>query len=123
MSMGFLRNKFWLGAVAASVCACSGDFSVPADFVRLYGDLRIAEREYGETSPDGRIARILLLEKYDYTAERFDSVAECIGKNPDVWNAFQDSVVAYVDSLAIAAGAIAPPPKVDAALPKAKGKR
>lgn len=121
--MGFSRNSFWLCAVAISVCACTGDFSVPKDFVRLYGDLRIAEREYGETSPDGRVARILLLEKYGYTVERFDSIAECIGKNPDVWDAFQDSVVSYVDSLAVAAKAITPPPKIEIPLRKAKDGR
>ncbi len=111
MSRGFSRNRFLFGCLALSVCACTESVSVPAEFVRLYGDLRIAEREYGETSPDGRAARIVILERYGYSAQKFDSVAEWIQANPGVWNAFQDSVVAYVDSVAIEAKAISPPVK------------
>lgn len=113
MSRGFSRRKFLLGFFALSACACTESVSVPREFVRLYGDLRIAEREYGETSPEGRIARILILEKYNYSPAKFDSIAEWIQANPDVWNAFQDSVVAYVDSVAVEAKAIAPPGKIN----------
>lgn len=109
MSRGFSRRRFLLGCLALSVSACTESVSVPAEFVRLYGDLRIAAREYGDASPDGRAARIVILERYGYSAQRFDSVAEWIQGNPDVWSAFQDSVVAYVDSVAIEAKAIAPP--------------
>lgn len=96
-----------LAALAASCTGKSTD--VPEDFVRLYGDLRIASKEYGEASPDGRIARVQILERYGFTAQKFDSVAEWIQNTPDVWNPFEESVTAYVDSLAISAGAIAPP--------------
>lgn len=113
MSRGFSRSKFLFGFLALSVCACTESVSVPKEFVRLYGDLRIAEREFGETSPDGRVARILILEKHGYSAQRFDSVAEKIQTSPNVWNAFQDSVVAYIDSVAIEAKAIAPPGKMN----------
>ncbi len=109
MSRGFSRDRFLFGFLALSVCACTESVSVPAEFVRLYGDLRIAEREYGETTPDGRAARIIILERYGYSAKKFDSVAEWIQASPDVWSAFQDSVVAYVDSVATEAKAIAPP--------------
>ncbi len=113
MSRGFSRSKFLFGFFALSVSACTESVSVPKEFIRLYGDLRIAEREYGETSPDGRIARVLILKKYGYSAQRFDSVAEWIQINPNIWNAFQDSVVAYIDSVAIEAKAIAPPGKIN----------
>lgn len=108
MSRGFLRNKLLCVFFTLSICACTESVSVPAEFVHLYGDLRIAKREYGEASPDGRTARILVLEKYGYSVQRFDSVAKWIQGNPDVWNTFQDLVVAYVDSVAIEAQAIAP---------------
>lgn len=120
MSRGCSRSKFLFGFLALSVCACSESVSVPKEFVRLYGDLRIAEREYGETTPDGRVARTLILEKYGYSVQRFDSVAEWILANSNVWSAFQDSVVAYVDSVAVEAKAIAPPGKTSGG---AKGSR
>lgn len=107
--MDSLRNKIGLGIFALSVLACSeGSNSIPPDFVRLYVDLRVASREYGETSTDGRIVRMRILEKYGYTAERFDSVAECIQKSPDLWEPFQEAVVEYTDSIAVAVNAIAP---------------
>ena len=109
MSMDSLRNKIGLGIFALSVLACSeSSNSIPPDFVRLYVDLRVASREYGETSTDGRIVRMRILEKYGYTAERFDSVAECIQKSPDLWEPFQEAVVEYTDSIAGAVNAIAP---------------
>lgn len=109
MSMDSLRNKIGLGIFALSVLACSeSSNSIPSDFVRLYVDLRVASREYGETSTDGRIVRMRILEKYGYTAERFDSVAECIQKSPDLWEPFQEAVVEYTDSIAVAVNAIAP---------------
>ena len=109
MSMDSLRNKIGLGIFALSVLACSeSSNSIPPDFVRLYVDLRVASREYGEISTDGRIVRMRILEKYGYTAERFDSVAECIQKSPDLWEPFQEAVVEYTDSIAVAVNAIAP---------------
>ena len=109
MSMDSLRNKIRLGIFALSVLACSeSSNSIPPDFVRLYVDVRVASREYGETSTDGRIVRMRILEKYGYTAERFDSVAECIQKSPDLWEPFQEAVVEYTDSIAVAVNAIAP---------------
>ena len=110
--MGFLRIKTALAAASLAVLACSENSgTVPSDFVHLYGDLRIAEREFGETSPDGRIVRILTLEKYGYTARKFDSIANVLQNSPDLWNAFQDSVVTYIDSVAVAANAIPKPLK------------
>jgi len=107
--MGFLRNKIWLGILALSVLACTeSSNSIPPDFVRLYGDLRIAAREFGETSTDGRIVRIRILEQYGYTAERFDSVAEKVQRSADLWEPFQEAVVQYIDSIAVEAKAIAP---------------
>jgi len=107
--MGSLRNKIGLGIFALSVLACTeSSNSIPSDFVRLYGDLRVASREYGETSTDGRIVRIRILEKYGYTSERFDSIAESIQKSPDLWEPFQEAVVEYADSIAVAVNAIAP---------------
>ena len=109
MSMDSLRNKIRLGIFALSVLGCSeSSNSIPPDFVRLYVDLRVASRAYGETSTDGRIVRMRILEKYGYTAERFDSVAECIQKSPDLWEPFQEAVVEYTDSIAVAVNAIAP---------------
>ena len=107
--MDSLRNKIGLGIFALSVLACSeSSNSIPPDFVRLYVDLRVASREYGETSTDGRIVRMRILEKYGYTAERFDSVAECIQKSPDLWEPFQEAVGEYTDSNAVAVNASAP---------------
>lgn len=107
--MGSLRNKLVFGALALFYAACSDRASVPPEFVRLYGDLRVAEREFGEISPDGRIVRVRILEKYGYTAERFDSIAERIQTHSDLWEPFQVAVSKYIDSLAIAADAITPP--------------
>ena len=107
--MGCLRNKIGFGILVLLVLSCTeGSNSIPPDFAHLYGDLRIAAREFGETSTDGRIARIRILEQYGYTADRFDSIAECIQKSPDLWEPFQEAVVQYVDSTAVEAKAIAP---------------
>lgn len=118
--MGCLRSKIGLGIFALSALACTeGSNSIPSDFVRLYGDLRIATREFGETSTDGRIARVRILERYGYTAERFDSIAEKIQRSADLWEPFQNAVVEYVDSVAVSAKAIAPQVKnIPAAKPK-----
>lgn len=120
MSMGSLKNKIGIGIFALSVLACTeSSNSIPPDFVRLYGDLRIAAREFGETSTDGRIARIQIFKQYGYTVERFDSIAEKIQRNADLWEPFQEAVVEYVDSVAVGAGAIAPQVK-NVPLPKSK---
>lgn len=103
--MGFSRNSL-VGIFAVCLIACNSGDAVPGEFVRLYGDLRVAEREFGEATPDGRLARVQILKRYGWTAERFDSMAAKIQKDPQLWEPFQDSVVAYVDSVALAAGAI-----------------
>ncbi len=108
--MGCSRNKLASLTLASVVLSCSGgSTSVPENFVHLYGDLRIASKEFGETSTDGKIARVQILERYGFTAQKFDSIAEWIQSTPDAWSPFEESVTAYVDSLAISAGAIAPP--------------
>ena len=107
--MDSLRNKIGLGIFALSVLACSeSSNSIPPDFVRLYVDLRVASREYGETSTDGRIVRMRILEKYGYTAERFDSVAECIQKSPDLWEPKKKKKKENTESIAVAVKAAAP---------------
>ena len=118
--MASLRNKILFGTLAVLATACSENISVPAEFVRLYGDLRIAEREFGETSPEGRIARVQILERYGYAANRFDSIAEQIQSNSDLWEPFQESVLVYVDSIAVLAGAVTPQPKANTLPQKAK---
>ncbi len=111
--MGCSKNKFAALTLTALTLSCSGNSSdIPPEFPRLYGDLRIVSREFGELSPDGRIARTQILEKYGYTAQKFDSIAERIQGNADSWNAFQESVSVYIDSIAIANGAISPPKNI-----------
>lgn len=110
MSTGFSRNSL-VGLFAVCLIACNNSDSVPSEFVRLYGDLRVAEREFGEKTPDGRLARVQILKKYGWTAERFDSVAAKIQLDAKLWEPFQNSVVAYVDSVALEAGAISRPNK------------
>ena len=118
--MASLRNKILFGTLAVLATACSENISVPAEFVRLYGVLSIAEREVGETSPEGRIARVQILERYGYTANRFDSIAEQIQSNSDLWEPFQESVLVYVDSIAVLVGAVTPQPKANTLPQKAK---
>lgn len=107
--MGCSKNKFAALTLTALTLSCSGNsFDIPPEFPRLYGDLRIASREFGELSPDGRIARTQILERYGYTAQKFDSIAERLQGDADSWNVFQESVSAYIDSIAVAFGAISP---------------
>jgi len=67
--------------------------------VNAYIELRVVSREYGETSPDGRIARTEALKKYGYTRASFEAEAEKIKRDPDLWEPFQAAVVARIDSL------------------------
>lgn len=112
MSMAFSKNKLIPVFFSFFLFSCSGDsLPVPTEYVHLYAEMRIAQREYGETSPEGRIARVEILKKYGYSRAEFDSMAECIQKNYQAWDPFQTQVSEYIDSLAITASAIPSPEK------------
>ncbi|MCK9182896.1 MAG: hypothetical protein M0P13_08470 [Fibrobacteraceae bacterium] len=112
--MAFSKNKLIAVFFSFFLFSCSGNSCpVPTEYVHLYAEMRIAEREYGETSPEGRIVRVEILKKYGYSRVRFDSVAECIQKNYQAWDPFQTQVSEYIDSLAIAASAVPSPIKAD----------
>ncbi|MDR1759045.1 MAG: hypothetical protein LBR60_00800 [Fibrobacter sp.] len=68
-------------------------------FVKTYVELSIATQAYTST-PEVRVARSKILEKYGYTAASFDSSVTALQNDPKAWIAFQKSVSAYADTLA-----------------------
>jgi hypothetical protein len=75
-------SRFLLGCLVFFFGGCTDDIPVVSEnFVNAYVELRVVSREYGETSPDSRIARTEVLKKYGYTKESFDSAAMNIKQN------------------------------------------
>jgi hypothetical protein len=93
-------SRFLLGCLVFFFGGCTDDIPVVSEnFVNAYVELRVVSREYGETSPDSRIARTEVLKKYGYTKESFDSAAMNIKQTPDLWSPFQKKVIERLDSL------------------------
>ncbi|OIP48377.1 MAG: hypothetical protein AUK31_06530 [Fibrobacteres bacterium CG2_30_45_31] len=94
------RSRLFLGSLFLFLSACVENGStVSENFVNAYIELRVVSREYGEISPDGRIARTEVLKKYGYTRASFEAEAENIKRDPDLWEPFQIAAVARIDSL------------------------
>jgi hypothetical protein len=94
------RSRLFLGSLFLFLSACVENGStVSENFVNAYIELRVVSREYGEISPDGRIARTETLKKYGYTRASFEAEAEKIKRDPDLWEPFQIAAVARIDSL------------------------
>jgi len=91
-----VRHKVWVIALLALfACEKSGD----EDFVLAYAELRIAEREYGETA-NGKAVRFEILQRHELSADDFEKRIEEIKKEPERWQEFQNKLVKILDSIA-----------------------
>jgi hypothetical protein len=68
------------------------------DIALVYAELRIAEREYGETE-DGKIARLQILQKYGLSAEAFEEKMQEIKGEHEKWLEFQTTLMKVLDSI------------------------
>lgn len=77
--------------------ACDEQKKMPsAEFIGAYVELRLATEQYG-TRPEAGLVRRDILQKYGLTREGFNAEADRIRSNFEIWNAFEDSVIAYME--------------------------
>jgi len=90
-------NRVW-ALVLLALVACETD-DCSEDFILAYAELRIAEREYGETE-NGRATRFQILQRYELSADDFEKRIEEIKKEPGKWLEFQNKLIKALDSIA-----------------------
>jgi broad specificity phosphatase PhoE len=89
--------RVWAVVLFALVACETGSYS--DDFVLAYAELRIAERDYGETE-NGKAMRLQILQRHKLSAEDFEERMEKIKKEPQKWQEFQNRLVKILDSIA-----------------------
>ncbi|MCL1967271.1 MAG: hypothetical protein FWF67_05265 [Fibromonadales bacterium] len=95
-------TKFFLMiALLLTISACQGsDDDLIKKVAIVYAELRIAEREYGETE-NGKAARFKILQRYKMDADVFEEKMNKIKDKPEKWLDFQNRYVAILDSIEI----------------------
>ena len=78
--------------------ACEKAEPVDKSFALAYAELRVAEREYGETE-SGMAIRFQILQKYGLDTDLFEKKVEDIKKEAENWLKFQKTVVDILDSM------------------------
>ena len=79
--------------------ACDEQKKMPsAEFVEAYIELRTATEQYG-ARPEAGLVRRGILQKHGFTRDSFNAEADRIRANYELWNAFEDSVIARIDTL------------------------
>jgi len=79
--------------------SCSGKPVDHEKFINAYVDLRITEdtlKEGGEKIQD---LKKEILKKHGITEEQYENTFNYFNKNPELWNAFYDEIIARVDTL------------------------
>jgi len=92
-----IRHKVWAVLLLALAACETGSYS--DDFVLAYAELRIAEREYGETEK-GKAIRHQILQRHELSADDFEKKMEKIKKEPEKWLEFQNKLIKVLDSIA-----------------------
>jgi len=84
--------------VLFAISACErGDNDLDKNFAIAYAELRIAEREYGETE-NGKTVRYEIMQRYEMDADVFEEKIKEIKNKPEKWLEFQNMVIAILDS-------------------------
>jgi len=78
--------------------SCEKTEAVDRNLAFAYAELRVAEREYGE-SENGKIIRHQILQRNGLSAETFEQKIEDIKKEAENWIIFQRIVVDILDSM------------------------
>jgi hypothetical protein len=82
-----------------AISACEGsDDGLGKNFALAYAELRIAEREYGETE-NGKAARFEIMQRYGMDAALFEEKINEIKNKPEKWLKFQNRFIAILDSI------------------------
>ena len=82
------------------LAGCSDKAPVPDErLVSAFVEIRIVEQNYGENSPNVRLARKGILEKYGYTRESFAAACDNVLNDEVLWVPFQTAVTDRIDSL------------------------
>jgi len=79
--------------------ACAQKDGFDPQFVKMYAELRVVTQEFGNTTEEGRRARLRLLGRYGYTPARFDSTVALLESDPANWRTFQRELVNQLDSM------------------------
>jgi len=91
--------RFFLLLASLTVCACKwGDGDLINDFAVAYAELRIAEKEFGDTEK-GDTVRIEILQRYNMDADIFKEKIDKIKSKPEKWLKFQNRLIAVLDSI------------------------
>ena len=88
--------RFFFPLVLLAFSAC--EKSNYDDFALVYAELRIAEREYGNTE-DGRAIRFQILQKHGFSVDDFEMETEKLKKEPEKWRDFQNQLIKIIDSI------------------------
>lgn len=98
---GFVKKALFCGlAFAALLAGCSDKAPTPDErLVAAYVEIRLVEQNYGENSPNVRLARRGILEKYGYTRESFAEACDKVLNDETLWVPFQTAVTDRIDSL------------------------
>ena len=100
MAMPVRKILLPLCCAVALLAGCSDEApSVDEKLVKAFVEIRIAEQTYGKDSPNVRLARKGVLEKYGYTRESFAAACDKVFEKPESWVPFQQAVVDRIDSL------------------------
>jgi len=89
-------TRFFLILVVFALFACKG--SGDDYFAIAYVELRIAEKEYGDTEK-GDTVRSEILQRYEMDADVFKEKINKIKSKPDKWLKFQNRIIAVLDSI------------------------
>ena len=81
------------------ISACKKSDTDYSNFVRVYAELRVAEREYGKTE-DGKIVRAQILQRHGFSIDDFENKTEEIKGEPERWLEFQNMLIKILDSMA-----------------------
>jgi hypothetical protein len=79
--------------------SCQQQDAYSPDLARAYAELRVVSEQYGRTSPESGVERAKVLQKYHFSDSSFAAEVKLLRNEPELWMAFQQGVVAYLDSL------------------------
>ena len=87
-------------ALFAVLAACTDSAPKPDErLVSAFVEIRMVEQNYGANSPNTRLARKGILEKYGYTRESFAAACDKVLNDENLWLPFQTAVTDRIDSL------------------------
>ena len=72
---------------------------IPKNFVKLYVELRLATTGNPNHPQRAQESRKIIMEKYKMTWKDYRNHVETLKRNPDIWEAFQESVLSELDLL------------------------